>query len=80
MYWIFLLLTIAAMDLGPVFAVMPDIVTFEIATGNSKEDVMVSCSHEHSATSTPYTESNEDSSNGDDNIAADIELKYNPDD
>ncbi|XP_065913056.1 uncharacterized protein [Dysidea avara] len=46
----------SAMDLGPVLAIMPDIVTFEVATGNSKEDVLVSCSHEHTATPEPYNE------------------------
>jgi len=61
-----LILTLDAMDLGPVLAVMPDIVTFEIATtGNSKEDVLVSCSHEHIATPTP------DHITGDDNVTSD---------
>ena len=39
-----------------MLAIMPDIVTFEVATGNSKEDVLVSCSHEHTATPEPYNE------------------------
>jgi len=75
-----LLLTLDAMDLGPVLAVMPDIVTFEIVTtGNSKEDVLVSCSHEHIATPTPYSE---DHITGDDNVTSysnSIESKNNTD-
>jgi len=67
----FLLLYIAAMDLGPVLALMPDIVTFEVATGNSKEDVVVSFSHAHDTTPNTYKEPNEEASNNNDNNTSD---------
>ena len=54
-----------------MLAIMPDIVTFEVATGISKEDVLVSCSHKHIATPIPYSEPNEDPTTGDNNAASD---------
>ena len=34
---------------------MPEIVTLEVATGNSKEDITVSFSHEHDTTPATHT-------------------------